>query len=117
MKEDNVEGTKAPGAEGRRDQESWESEKGVLTFCHSLMPLITLVFKVMSLQPDVPRCELEDLAEISRPGSTWKRHRNGTRGGAVQSNHTRTNWYHPCLWPSIDKMAKRANWSPQETVK
>ena len=81
------------------------------------MPLITSVFKVMSLQPDVPRCELEDLAEISRPGSTWKRHRNGTRGGAVQSNHTRTNWYHPYLWPSIDKMAKRANWSPQETVK
>ena len=72
MKEDNVEGRKAPGAEGRSDQESWESKKGVLTFCHSLMPLIMSVFKVMSLQPDVPHCELKDLAEISRPGSTWK---------------------------------------------
>ena len=57
-----------------------------------------------------------DHAELSRPGSDWKNQRNGTRGGAEQGRHQRTNWYHPFLWIPIDKAARRAGWSAKTTV-
>jgi hypothetical protein len=49
---------------------------------------------------------------LSRPDSGWKSVRDGSRGGARQSRHQRTNWYHPFLWTHIDTAARKLAWSP-----
>ncbi|EIN06290.1 hypothetical protein PUNSTDRAFT_73512 [Punctularia strigosozonata HHB-11173 SS5] len=54
---------------------------------------------------------LTDVAELSRPGSSWKSHRTGVRKGTVQARHTRTNWYHPFLWADIDRVAHEVDFS------
>ncbi|KAJ2934644.1 hypothetical protein H1R20_g2448, partial [Candolleomyces eurysporus] len=57
--------------------------------------------------------EMEDIAEVSRPGGlAWKEKRTGKKGGVVQKRHERVNWYHPFLWPHIDKIAAQVDWSP-----
>lgn len=56
--------------------------------------------------------ETEDLAELSRPGKSWKSKRNGKNGGVVQRRHERVNWYHPFLWVHINRIAPRVLWSP-----
>ena len=52
------------------------------------------------------------MAEVSRPDSTWKSGRDGSRGGTRHSRHQRTNWYHPFLWTHIDTAARKLAWSP-----
>ncbi|KAG6877107.1 hypothetical protein C0992_010825 [Termitomyces sp. T32_za158] len=61
---------------------------------------------------------IKDIAVVSWPGhSDWRKSRNGTLGGAVEAQATRTNWYHPFLWVHIDKAIHKHNWSPGDTVK
>ena len=55
--------------------------------------------------------ELDNLAELSRPGSTWKSNRSGKLGGTKQARHSCTNWYHPFLWTHIDSIAPKVGWS------
>ncbi|KDQ55214.1 hypothetical protein JAAARDRAFT_48939 [Jaapia argillacea MUCL 33604] len=49
----------------------------------------------------------QDVAEVSRLGLTYKKKRNGKRGGTIQQRHSRTNWYHPFLWAHIDQIAPK----------
>jgi hypothetical protein len=63
--------------------------------------------------PSSDSTELADCAELSRPNSNWKSERNGKHGGAKQSRHKHTNWYHPFLWAYIDNVAHKVDWSAQ----
>ena len=72
-----------------------------------------LIFTQVLQDPGSDSTELADLAELSRPNSNWKSERNGKQGGAKQSQHKRTNWYHPFLWAYIDDVARKVDWSAQ----
>ncbi|KAJ3966365.1 hypothetical protein EV361DRAFT_973635 [Lentinula raphanica] len=62
--------------------------------------------------------EQSDLATVSRAGfESWRNTRNGTQGGATRDRPTRTNWWHPFLWPAIDDAMRRADWSPEACVR
>ncbi|GAW10512.1 DDE superfamily partial [Lentinula edodes] len=62
--------------------------------------------------------EMQDIATVSRAGfEGWRKGRNGTLGGAKQGKAVRTNWWHPFLWPAIDRAMKKADWSAQDAVK
>ena len=74
-------------------------------------------FKPVFARQESPEA-LSDLAAISRPdGVKWKKERNGRHKGTIEDRHSRTNWYHPFLWASINAAAKKAHWSPAGIVK
>lgn len=51
------------------------------------------------------------LPELSRPGITWKKSRNGKNNGIIQLKHTRINYFNPFLWSHISRLAPRVGWS------
>ncbi|KAH9906581.1 uncharacterized protein B0H18DRAFT_1090759 [Fomitopsis serialis] len=57
------------------------------------------------------------VTEVSRPHSQWKEKRTGSRGGAKEERHVRTNWYHPFLWLHIDKAARKVGWGAEAIAK
>ena len=78
-----------------------------MNFCHTAQLTLMQVLR----DPGSDSAELAELSELSRPNSNWKSGRNGKRGGAKQSQHKRTNWYHPFLWTYIDNAARKVGWS------
>jgi hypothetical protein len=66
--------------------------------------------------PGSTSTKLADCAELSRPNSNWKSEQNGKHGGAKQSRHKHTNWYHPFLWAYIDNVTCKVDWSVQSIV-
>ncbi len=61
---------------------------------------------------------IPDAAKVSRAGKEeWRQSRNGTQGGAVQSDVVRMNYYHPYIWCHIDKKMRQCGWSAAATAK
>lgn len=64
------------------------------------------------------RTAVLDIAAVSRAGfEGWHDGRDGTWGGAKHERASRTNWFHPFLFPAIDTAMKKAEWSAGEAVK
>ncbi|PBK79528.1 hypothetical protein ARMGADRAFT_1040741 [Armillaria gallica] len=47
----------------------------------------------------------------------WRLSRNGIRGGAIQSEATRMNYYHPYVWCYINRKMCQTAWSSAATAK
>ncbi|KAJ6532306.1 hypothetical protein DFH09DRAFT_811063, partial [Mycena vulgaris] len=58
------------------------------------------------------------VADLSRSTTqAWKKHRNGTQGGAVQGPSKKVFWFTPFLWAIIEPTIRRCGWSAARTVK